>query len=210
MSLSLFSCENNIVPESNEPNIAPSTTSKPKYETPKIDASLWKTAYLNIIECRQELDGTRGAYALVYVDDDNIPELYIKGCCEAEGDIIYSYKNDTVLEQRLSRMLGGKYIERSGKIANKNGHMGNYYTHIYVLSNSGFTQTFNASYTERYEGTGGKGDFAVNIICEYFINGESVNETDYNDAVNASFDFSQSTEFYEKAVSYNEIKQQLS
>ena len=213
VSLSLFSCEDNTVPESNEPSIEPpitsDTTSEPKDETPKIDASLWKNAYLNIIESRQDFDSTYAAYALVYVDADDIPEIYVLGSCEAEGDIVYSYKNGNILEQRLGRMLGGRYIERSGKMANKNGSMGNYYTHAYVLSNSGFTQTLNASYTERYEDTG-KGDFTVNVIREYFINGDSVSENDYNDAVNSSFDFSQSIEFYEKSVSYNEIKQQLS
>ena len=213
MLLSLFSCKANITLESNPSSTESPTTfdtaSEPKENTPKMDLSSWKSTYLNIIESRPEFDSTYDAYALVYVDADDIPELYVLGSCEAEGDIIYSYKNGNIFEQRLARMAGGKYIERSGKIINQNGHMGGYYDYVYVLDNSGFTQTLNAVYTERYEDTG-NGDFSVNIIREYFINGESVSENDYNYAINSSFDFSQSIEFYEKSVSYGEIKQQLS
>ena len=63
-------------------------------------------------------------------------------------------------------------------------------------------------YTERYEDAG-KGDFSVNVFREYFVDGAAVSKTDYNNAVHSFFDFSQSIEFYEKSVSYNEIKQQL-
>lgn len=215
MSLVFLSCENKIVPESSLSNTEQPTTPSLQDETPNTVPdpdpvpSDWRTAYLNIIESRQEIDD--GAYALVYIDSDDIPELYISGRFEADGDRIYSYKNGNILEQRLDRMYGGEYIERSGKIINKNGSTGTYVTHAYVLDNSGFTQTLNGYYSVRYEYIGdGKGDNTYNEIRKYFINDEPVSEDEYHDAVNSSFDFSQSTKFYEKAVSYDEIKQLLS
>lgn len=217
MSLVFLSCENKIVPESSLSNTDQPTTPALQDETPNTVPdpdpvpSDWRTAYLNIIESRQEIDGDDGAYALVYIDNDDIPELYILGCCEADGDRIYSYKNGNILEQGLARMYGGKYIERSGKIINQNGHMGYYYDYTYVLDNSGFTQILDGSYSVRYEYIGdGKGDNTYNEIREYFINDEPVSEDEYHDAVNSSFDFSQSTKFYEQTVSYDEIKQLLS
>ena len=53
-------------------------------------------------------------------------------------------------------------------------------------------------------------DGVYNPICDYYINGEPVSETEYNDALNAAFDLSKSVSFYDKSVSYDEIKQQLS
>ena len=53
------------------------------------DAPDWKTAYLNFLE--QEKDSHR-SYALVYIDGDDIPELYLSGRDEATGDSVCSSK----------------------------------------------------------------------------------------------------------------------
>ena len=171
----------------------------------------WKSAYLNVIEEREEQKeklgyGYDSHYALVYVDNDDIPELYAMGVCEADGDLICSYKNGCVIEQRLARMLGGKYVERSGIVINQNGHMGQYYDNVYKLDQNGFSQILKASYTERYV-TLENGD--LEIINEYFIDGKTVSKDEYNNAVNSAVDLSQTMEFYEKSVSYDVIKQQI-
>ena len=166
----------------------------------------WKTAYLDFIESRESEYDFDYRYALVYVDNDDIPELYAMGVCEADGDLICSYKNGCVIEQRLARMLGGKYVERSGIVINQNGHMGQYYDNVYKLDQNGFSQILKASYTERYV-TLESGD--LEIINEYFIDGKAVSKDEYNNAVNSAVDLSQTTEFYEKSVSYDVIKQQI-
>ena len=166
----------------------------------------WKTAYLDFIESRESEYDFDYRYALVYVDNDDIPELYAMGVCEADGDLICSYKNGCVIEQRLARMLGGKYVERSGIVINQNGHMGQYYDNVYKLDQNGFSQILKASYTERYV-TLENGD--LEIINEYFIDGKTVSEDEYNNAVNFAVDLSQTMEFYEKSVSYDIIKQQI-
>lgn len=166
----------------------------------------WKAAYLNFIERRESEYAFDYRYALVYVDSDDIPELYAMGVCEADGDLICSYKNGRVVEQRLERMLGGKYIERSGIIINQNGHMGQYYDNVYKLDEKGFSQILNASYTERYVSL--END-EFEIINEYFIDGKTVSEDEYNATLNSAVDLSQTVEFYEKSVSYDVIKQQI-
>ena len=166
----------------------------------------WKTAYLDFIESRESVYDFDYRYALVYVDNDDIPELYAMGVCEADGDLICSYKNGNVIEQHLGRRLGGKYVERSGIIINQNGHMGKYYDNVYKLDQTGFSLILNASYSERYV-TLENNDFE--IINEYFIDGKTVSKDEYNNAVNSAIDLSQTTEFYEKSVSYDVIKQQI-
>ena len=48
-----------------------------------------------------------------------------------------------------------------------------------------------------------------NLIYEYFIAGTPASETEYNNAVNASFDSSRAVRLDENAVPYEEIVQQL-
>ena len=90
----------------------------------------YKQAYLDFL--KDEKDSHR-SFALVYLDDDNIPELYLMGACEAEGDMICSFKNGVVVYEYLKRTGGGKYIERGGSVINQNGNMGRCYTDVYKL-----------------------------------------------------------------------------
>lgn len=174
----------------------------------------WKSAYLNVIEEREEQKEKLGyvydsRYALVYVDNDDIPELYVNGWSEAEGDLIYSYKNSRLIEQYLGRLFGGKYVERSGIVINQNGHMGQYYDNVYKLDPNGFSQILKASYTERYVPLENSKNDDYEIINEYFINGKTVSKDEYNAAINATVDLSQAVEFYENSVPYDVIKQQI-
>lgn len=208
MCVCFVSCEYSVAPDSNESNTerpsAPDKDTQEDNKLPKEQSSLWKTAYLDFLETKKD---SHLSYTLVYVDGDDIPELYLSGVCEAEGDSICSYKNGIVIEQSLNRTGGGKYIERSGNIINQNGHMGLCYTDVYKLNENGFTKTLNALSKERVEDLG-NGEY--NTFYEYSIAGEAVSEEAYNAAVNSSFDFTQSVRFNENAVSYDVIKQQIS
>ena len=163
----------------------------------------YQKAYLDFLKDKKE---SHRLFSLVFIDDDNIPELYLSGVSEAEGDMICSLKNGVVVYQYLSRIGGGKYVERSGNIINQNGHMGLYYDNVYTLSENGFSQILNARYTERYEHIGNE---EYNIYCDYFIGDTPVSEADYNNAVSSAFDLSKAVSLYENSVSYNTIIEQL-
>jgi len=163
----------------------------------------YQKAYLAFLEDKKE---SHLLFGLAYVDDDNIPELYLSGMTEAGGDMVCAFKNGVVVCQRLNRIGGGKYIERNGDIINQNGHMGFYYENVYHLSENGFSQTLNASYTEEFKNPG-NGEYEPER--EYFIDDAPVSEADYNKAVSAAFDLSNAVSFYENAVSYDAIVRQL-
>ena len=165
--------------------------------------SEWKTAYLEFIESN---NGAYTSFGLVFVDDDDIPELYMSGVCEADGDRICSYKNGTVVDAYMNRKGGGKYVERGGTVINQNGHMGRCYTTVYKLDENGFTKTFSALSVEHYEHLGNE---EYEITYEYSIEGQPVTEEAYNAAVSAAFDFAQGVQVCDNAVSYDEIKQQI-
>ena len=163
----------------------------------------YKQAYLNFLKDKQE---SHIAFALVFIDNDDIPELYLSGVCEAEGDMVCSFKNGTVITQQLKRSGGGKYIEQSGDIINQNGNMGRCYTNVYKLNENAFNITLNALSIENVEHIEGE---EYNFTYEYFVENTSVSEEEYNDAINSAFDFSRATRLDENAVSYGEIIQQL-
>jgi len=163
----------------------------------------WKTAYLNFLE--QEKESHR-SYALVYVDGDDIPELYLSGRSEATGDSICTYKNGEVVEQHLNRTGGGWYIEKSGSVINQNGNMGHIYTHVYKLNEKGFALTFEALSVERVEVL--END-EYKLHYEYSIGDKSANESEYNSAVEAAFDFENAVRLNENEVNYDTIRQQI-
>ena len=163
----------------------------------------YKRAYLDFLKDKQE---SHRLFALVFIDNDDIPELYLKGSSEAEGDMICSFKNGSIIKQQLNRTGGGKYTPRSGDMINQNGNMGYCYTNVYKLSENGFSETFNALSIEKVEYLEGE---EYNLIYEYFIAGTPASETEYNNAVNASFDSSRAVRLDENAVPYEEIVLQL-
>ena len=166
-------------------------------------ASDYKQAYLDFLKDKQD---SHRLFALVFIDNDDIPELYLKGSSEAEGDMVCSFKNGSIIKQQLNRTGGGKYIPRSGDMINQNGNMGRCYTNVYKLNDSGFTKNFNALSIENVEHIGGE---EYNFIYEYFVEDAPVSEAEYNTAVNSAFDFSQAVRLDENAVPYDEIVQQL-
>ena len=177
--------------------------------TPTVDTSESKTydnykqAYIDFLKDKQ---GPYRLFSLVFIDGDDIPELYLMGSSEAQGDMVCSFKNGSLTKLQLSRTGGGRYIERSGDIINQNGHMGLYYDNVYKLDENGFSQTLSAKYTARYEHIGGN---EYNSIYEYFIDNVSVSETKYNTAVSSAFDLSRAVRLDANAVSYDAILWQL-
>ena len=163
----------------------------------------WQIAYLRFLEDTKD---RYRSYALVYIDDDAIPELYLSGRDEATGDRVCSYQNGTLVEQALNRTGGGNYIARSGKLYNKNGNMGAYYTHVYELTDSGFSTTLRALEVERIL-TLESGEYTLSY--EYSIEDMPVTKAEYDEAVKAAFDLTQATALNDYIVGYEEIKQHI-
>lgn len=192
----LLSCKNEI----------PSVDSEETDTVSQAEDTEWKIAYLDFIETREREYEYDYLYALAYVDGDGIPELYAMGTCEADGDIVCSYKNGSLIIQPLLRTCGGRYIENGGIIINHNGAMGYYYDSVYRLDGNGFSLILDATYTEGYVPL--END-EFEIVTEYFIDDESVTEEEYCTAVSSAAPSSQTVSFYESAVSYDVIRQQI-
>ena len=163
----------------------------------------YKQAYLDFLKDKQD---SHRLFALVFIDNDDIPELYLNGSNEAEGDMVCSFKNGSIIKQQLNRTGGGKYTPRSGDMINQNGNMECCYTNVYKLNDSGFTKNFNALSVENVEHIGGE---EYNFIYEYFVEDAPVSEAEYNTALNSAFDFSHAVRLDENAVSSDAIVVEL-
>lgn len=173
--------------------------------TAELQSKDWRTAYLDVLESQKDY---HVGYALVYIDEDDIPELYLNGDCEATGDALFTYKNGQVIEHRLRRTMGATYIPRAGLIKNTNGNMGYYTTDIYRLTDSGFECIWSGlEVQEAIPPENENGD--VSFASTFSIGNQTVSEEEYNAAIETIFNTSEAERPHENAVSYDAIVQLL-
>ena len=139
----------------------------------------WKEAYETYCnETRPENDDGQ-TYALIYIDDDEIPELVVNSGFEAGGCQIISYHDGLVNELQTSR-LHFTYIEKGGVICNSDGNMGGYYDNVYRLENGRWKITFNGFYHEYEElPKGAKDGDSGELKRDYQIDEKEVDEETY-------------------------------
>ena len=165
-----------------------------------LSLSEWQMAYLDYISTRKD---NYAFYALVFIDDDNMPELYLCGRDNATGDAVCTLRNGAIVEQRLYQVCGGSYIKKRGQLANQTSSMGVFYTNVYKLNEDGFSQKFSA-FSAEVIGKEENGDLKLDY--EYYVNDEKVDKADYDDAISDAFNFDKATKLNKDAVEYEEFK----
>ena len=190
-------------PKPTEPTPTEPAPTQPKPTEPQLQD--WRTAYLDFLENAKEY---HSAFALEYVDGDDIPELYLNGNDEATGDAICTYKNGEVIEQRLNRTWGGSYIPREGLVKNTNGNMGYYTTEIYRLTDSGFVVIWNGLEEHELVPPANENDEPTFVIT-YSIGNQTVGESEYYAAIEAEYDTVRAMDFHKNAIPYDAVRQQI-
>lgn len=104
------------------------------------DSKSWRQAYIDQIpQIISEFgESFWFTYTLIYLDDDEIPEVFAEGDCEATGEIIFTYNNGEVNYVRLPRR-GTQYIPGTGLTYTNTGNMDYYPLSIHSLSDGEFT-----------------------------------------------------------------------
>ena len=130
-------------------------------------------------------------YTLIYLDDDDIPEVFIEGDCEATGEIILSYHDGEVSYVWLSR-LGTQYIPRSGLTFTNTGHMDYYPVTITSLSDGEFSTLAEGIWylseegrDQRAENPEGDWDYT------YEWEGQEVTEEEFSQSISEYYDMEQ-------------------
>ena len=94
----------------------------------------WKAAYLCYLDALESMeeDADRYFYGLIYVDEDEIPELNLSRVNEAGGCFILTY-HDGVLDGWQSSRQEVTYIEKGNLICNSDGNNGCFYDNVYTI-----------------------------------------------------------------------------
>lgn len=151
------------------------------------------------------------SFSFIYLDDDEIPELVLRGDSEAAGNIICTYHNGSVVEMYTSRLYFD-YLEKQGLLCNSDGNMGYYYDNVYNLKDGQFTKIAEGNYGEAYDADGNLvTDENGNLAFEYSWNSQQVTADKYDELLELVFNEEGATsvhdlEFYSSvADAYNSI-----
>lgn len=169
-----------------EPSSEAGSKSIPATET-QAELTGWKKAYIDYLQTQDP--GRWQGFHLIYVDDDEIPELAMVGIAEAEGCIIVSYGSDgTVHETHLDRLYF-TYIERENLLCNSEGLMDHYYDLVYSMKDGRLTR-IAAGYYGKDEDAQIELDangFPI-FHYQYQWDGVVMSEEEYTKAYNAVYD----------------------
>lgn len=176
----------------------------------------WKQAYLNYLEEDNYADTC--TYSLIYVDDDNIPEMVIDTGYAAGGCRLLTF-HDHVLDVWQSARLNVTYIERGNLICNSDGNMGYYYDNVYTIQDGKWVYVDGGIKGDGPDGVqiGENGDYLEFFYWtgeepwnreEYWF-GEEMTEEEYEARLNAIYPMEQSM-YPQEYYILDEIKSMLS
>lgn len=137
--------------------------------------SNWQDAYADFIHTLHVTGwlpyAQNARYALVYIDDDTIPELYIETGGVTIHEIVVSFYDGRVRSMNRER-AGMRYLEHEGLLYDNSGSMDFYPCNVYELTKGTFTEIGTGWYYEHEDEEG-------NLSKEYYWEGRLVTKTAY-------------------------------
>lgn len=173
-----------------------STAAESGPEQKPVSAASWKLAYTDHLN-EQDPEQWKG-YALIYINNDDIPELVKVGNSEAAGCTIATYTdseskiNETVLDR-----LYFTYIERGNLLCNSEGVMDYYYDIVYSMNDKNLLQMKEEGRYGLLDDSELKTDEAGRPVYKYQWNGEAMTKTEYEKALNEVYDSAKAVPGYD-------------
>ncbi len=134
----------------------------------------WEQAYLEYLDTLQY--GESCTYSLIYVDEDEIPELVIDAGYEAGGCRILTWHEDR-LDMLQTNRLNFTYVEKGNLLCNSDGNMGYYYDLVYTIENGKWKNIGEGIYTFGEDGI--QQDENGDFIYEYSWMEQPVDQSEY-------------------------------
>ncbi len=150
----------------------------------------WKQAYLNWLSGSEYADAC--TYSLIYVDEDEIPELVADTGVEAGGCQIVTWhdgKTDVLQTDRLYF----NYLEKGNLLCNSEGHMGYYYDNIYTIKDGVWELLYSGTYHDPESGPQ-LDENEIDYIYEYEWQGQPVEQSEYERQLAAVYPAQQAAE----------------
>lgn len=153
------------------------------------DFATWQDAYIDYINKPESTIWTSeksSVYSLIYVDEDDIPELYIQGGM-ATGAFMVSFYDGKV--RAMNRERGGiQYLEYGGLFYSDWGNMGFYPCNVYMLDKGEFSEIGTGWISENYDAEKEDADY------DHFWEGSLMTEAEYKECLNKLVDTTQCIE----------------
>lgn len=173
------------------------TTNEPANEESKDstadnnDEQVYKVAYQTYIAGLQTSEESIDdyTYALIYLDDDDIPELFVNTNVDATAARIVSVHDGVGVDEIVS--CSSEYIESSGLIKSNFGSMDYYTTSIFKLEGGQFTLIgVGVQYLsdEALEARSNDEDYSWTYEWADENNYETVSEEEFNGYMNALYE----------------------
>ena len=136
----------------------------------------WRSAYAGILS---EMGAEKENYnfALIYVDEDDIPELVCDSGVEAGGCQIYTW-HDGVTDQLQTHRLGYTYIEKKNLFRNSDGVQGVFFDIVYEIQDGKWTEVADGGYSAE--------ENVSEVYCRW--NGRDVDRSSYDALLNQVYD----------------------
>ena len=153
----------------------------------------WKDAYIDIVKKADPYEWE--GFTLIYLDDDDVPELIKAGKYEAIGNVLVAYTEDGVKENQLNRLYFS-YIERGNQLCNSEGLMDYYYDLVLTLQDGELILT-DQGYYGAEDNTNVQFDENGEPVYRYEWNGKQVTKDEYAEELNAVYDLSKAKPCYD-------------
>ena len=145
----------------------------------------WVQAYIKFLKSGGGSSATEAA--LIYVDDDDIPELVLTDGVEAGGCRIITF-HDGDIDILQTNRLNFMFIPYSGILDNADGHMDYYFDYIYEIVDGRWEAIATGEYNGYIDGD--------EYILTYYWDGSEVTESEYTDMVNSFCDIDYAESYY--------------
>ena len=136
----------------------------------------WQIVYAEYIENIKY--APYNEYALIYVDEDDIPELVVYTGTFADACIVLTFHNGEV-DTLQTGSLQCNYIEKKNFYWDTGGHMGEFYDHVYTVEDGKWVYVAGGEY------------IAKDLLIEeydYIWDGEAVSEDEYYENLRTVYD----------------------
>ncbi|MBP3441594.1 MAG: hypothetical protein J6L62_02205, partial [Clostridia bacterium] len=140
----------------------------------------WAQTYINAIQSSETTDSTE--CKLIFVDNNNVPELRVDNVYMSAGGKVYTQKNNQISSVETPRG-SVRWVEKENKILITGGSQGFYYDEVYEIVDGKFVSLARGEWNEVYSE-----DHTEIAGYEYVLNDVTMTEAEYKNALNNLFD----------------------
>ena len=167
------------------------------------DNADWKKLYIDYINDNPPTEPSMSSYALIDINDDDVPELWISFGLGFEGDALCTVSNGNFDVLRFSQG-GFSYIIRQNLFAISSGRMDDYYDEVYRIQNGKFERLHKGNYGAE-NNANVQYDAEGDPIYQYFWEDKEVSKNEYELALKTVYDYSKGVSPVDNNCSASEI-----